>query len=122
MTGGGFGGCTITMVEANKKDKIMEEMKRQYKVKTGIDCDIFATTPCEGAHVVSKNENKKKSCTCGSKSCSCSKNSNVSNSSSNSCCICSGLKNCISNHPYMWGFGVLAVIGGVAYAVAQKKR
>lgn len=116
MTGGGFGGCTITMVEANKKDKIMEEMKRQYKEKTGIDCDIFATTPCEGAHVIS---NKKCECKHEKHSCESCKKSSCRSGSCNNCCV---IKDSFNEHPIIWITGVLAVVGCVAYAVAQRKH
>ncbi len=52
MTGGGFGGCTVTLVESDKLDSVMESIAQQYEAKTGIAPAMFATRPSQGAHVV----------------------------------------------------------------------
>ena len=52
MTGGGFGGCTITLVEKAKEQELMDHLKKQYKEIKGKDCIVFATRPAEGAHVI----------------------------------------------------------------------
>ena len=42
MTGGGFGGCTISLVEGGGKEvNIMENIQRTYKEKSGFDCKPF---------------------------------------------------------------------------------
>jgi len=52
MTGGGFGGCTVTLVAADRADAIAEQMHNAYKETTGIEPAIFATRPAEGARAV----------------------------------------------------------------------
>lgn len=49
LTGGGFGGCTVTLVKKDASQKLMEYLKEQYKAKTGTDCICFETSPAEGA-------------------------------------------------------------------------
>ena len=52
LTGGGFGGCTVTLVEKDKAPALMEYLKKEYKAKTGIECECFETTPGPGARVL----------------------------------------------------------------------
>ena len=52
LTGGGFGGCTVTLVEKDKVQALMEHLKKEYKAKTGKDCDCFETSPGPGARVL----------------------------------------------------------------------
>lgn len=56
MTGGGFGGCTVTLCQSSEKDNIMREMAKQYKEQTGLECTIFATKPGQGAHIIDTSE------------------------------------------------------------------
>ncbi len=49
MTGGGFGGCTVSLVETDKIDQISAAIADSYKKKTGIEATIFATHPAQGA-------------------------------------------------------------------------
>lgn len=53
MTGGGFGGCTVSLVETTKVAAISKAISEQYKTKTGIEATIFATRPAQGAMVLS---------------------------------------------------------------------
>jgi galactokinase len=48
MTGGGFGGCTVSLVEAGKVDAFIESLRTAYKAATGIDATIFACSPGNG--------------------------------------------------------------------------
>ncbi|TWT84145.1 Galactokinase [Planctomycetes bacterium CA13] len=50
MTGGGFGGCTVTLVESTKVAEVTAEMEKQYQEKTGIEPHSFASRPAIGAH------------------------------------------------------------------------
>jgi galactokinase len=50
MTGGGFGGSTVTLCESNKAAAISETMAADYFKTTGIHPDIFASRPSQGAH------------------------------------------------------------------------
>jgi galactokinase len=52
MTGGGFGGSTVTLCESSKADAIIASMTQQYKDRTGIDPDIFTSRPSEGARLI----------------------------------------------------------------------
>jgi len=49
MTGGGFGGCTITLCDAQAVPALTEAIQAQYKVRTGCDPTIFTTAPGPGA-------------------------------------------------------------------------
>lgn len=52
ITGGGFGGCTITLVRKDRVDELMEALKTVYKEKFNKECDVFATTASAGARVL----------------------------------------------------------------------
>ncbi len=52
MTGGGFGGCTVTLVEADKASAAGDSLCRQYRERTGIEPTAFASRPARGARVV----------------------------------------------------------------------
>ncbi len=49
MTGGGFGGCTVSLVEAKAVDEIRETLIEGYRIGTGLDADVFVCSPSEGA-------------------------------------------------------------------------
>ena len=52
MTGGGFGGCTVTLVEAARAEAVMATVTRGYRLRTGRDCTTFTTRPAAGARLV----------------------------------------------------------------------
>jgi galactokinase len=52
MTGGGFGGCTVSLVETTKVAAVAEELMRRYREATGIDASALTSRPARGAHVV----------------------------------------------------------------------
>lgn len=52
MTGAGFGGCTVSLVEENKLEKFSETVTRLYKERTGIDPRLFVFTAGAGAHTI----------------------------------------------------------------------
>jgi galactokinase len=52
MTGGGFGGSTVTLCESQYTTTIIETMKKEYKHCTGIDAEIFSSRPSQGAHLL----------------------------------------------------------------------
>lgn len=54
MTGGGFGGCTVSLIQTAKTEAIIRTIRAAYKSATGIEADFFVTRPAQGAHVIKK--------------------------------------------------------------------
>jgi len=52
LTGGGFGGCTVTLVKKDKVASFMEYIQSEYLKQTGKVCDCFETSPGDGARIV----------------------------------------------------------------------
>ena len=52
MTGGGFGGCTVSLVEADAVDRASQIMIDGYRVATGLEAEIFACAPSDGAGLI----------------------------------------------------------------------
>ena len=52
LTGGGFGGCTVTLVRTEAVERVGRRIGEEYKAKVGKDATIFATRPAAGARVV----------------------------------------------------------------------
>ena len=52
MTGGGFGGCTVTLVERKSVDKLINHLKDEYMKKFGQVCDCYTAAPSPGAGVI----------------------------------------------------------------------
>jgi len=52
MTGGGFGGCTISLIEASAIDKAAQILTDGYRIGMGRDVDIYVCAPSDGAHLV----------------------------------------------------------------------
>ncbi|MDA7506190.1 galactokinase [Akkermansiaceae bacterium] len=52
MTGGGFGGSTVTLCETKHAEEIGKILHQRYETKTGITPVIFATRPAKGAHLL----------------------------------------------------------------------
>ena len=52
LTGGGFGGCTVTLVESSHAAGLMSYLTHEYKSRTGRDCFCFQTSPAMGARLV----------------------------------------------------------------------
>jgi galactokinase len=50
LTGGGFGGCTVNLVQKDEAATFAETLKVRYKTATGIDADIFICHASDGAH------------------------------------------------------------------------
>ena len=49
MTGGGFGGCTVNLVEANLVDEFAAALSREYELTTGISPEIYVCRASDGA-------------------------------------------------------------------------
>ncbi|MFD0895110.1 galactokinase [Luteolibacter ambystomatis] len=54
MTGGGFGGSTVTLCESDKAKEIATVMRDRYLAETGLDPQIFASRPSQGAHLIGR--------------------------------------------------------------------
>lgn len=52
LTGGGFGGCTVNLVEAARAREFSENLRDGYKKATGIDADIYLCHASAGTHEV----------------------------------------------------------------------
>ncbi len=52
MTGGGFGGSTVTLCESRAASGIATILGVEYQKSTGITPQIFASRPSQGAHLV----------------------------------------------------------------------
>lgn len=58
MTGAGFGGCIVSLVKNDKIDSYIENVKREYKNKVGLEAEFYIATPGEGARKLGdENEN-----------------------------------------------------------------
>jgi galactokinase len=49
MTGAGFGGCTVSLVEVDQADRFVEKLHAAYKQKTGIEPVIYVCHASDGA-------------------------------------------------------------------------
>jgi len=52
MTGGGFGGCTVSLVCTKQLETVISSLTKQYESATGISPFCFASRPARGAHVI----------------------------------------------------------------------
>ncbi len=50
MTGGGFGGCVVALVEKHKTEQVISQIKQQYPAQTGLQPSIYLCTATDGAH------------------------------------------------------------------------
>lgn len=53
MTGGGFGGCTVSLVSTALASRIAETFHDRYKQRTGIEPTVFTSRPAQGARNLS---------------------------------------------------------------------
>jgi UDPglucose--hexose-1-phosphate uridylyltransferase len=51
LTGGGFGGCTITLVRADQAALVAATLSREYTRRTGKQTTPFLVRPAQGAHL-----------------------------------------------------------------------
>ena len=52
MTGGGFGGCTVSLVREEAIPTFIEQVGREYTEKTGLKADFYIAEIGDGAHRV----------------------------------------------------------------------
>lgn len=58
MTGAGFGGCTISLVETKKVAQVIENVKNEYKEHVGYDASFYTCKTSDGARSLTKEEIK----------------------------------------------------------------
>lgn len=52
MTGGGFGGCTVSLVKDEAIDNFKEQVGKNYEKRTGIKPDFYVAEIGDGAYRV----------------------------------------------------------------------
>jgi galactokinase len=52
MTGGGFGGCTVSLVRTDALERVVPAISGGYQKATGIEPTVFVTRPAEGARIL----------------------------------------------------------------------
>ena len=52
LTGGGFGGCTVTLVRAKDAETVRAAIGEAYHRRTGITAESFVSLPAEGAGLI----------------------------------------------------------------------
>lgn len=52
MTGAGFGGCAVALVEQDKVDAFCQFVAEKYQTETGFTANIYASKAAQGAHKV----------------------------------------------------------------------
>ena len=50
ITGGGFGGCTVSIVKNDAVDTFRKVLAEKYKEHCGLDAEFYVVEPGEGAH------------------------------------------------------------------------
>ena len=56
MTGAGFGGCAIALVETTKVDEVIEQVKKGYLEKIGYNADFYAVKTSDGTKKIGLEE------------------------------------------------------------------
>ena len=54
MTGGGFGGCTVSLIRTESLNSVIEFIHDRYFKETGIQAESFTSRPAQGAHVIAR--------------------------------------------------------------------
>ena len=49
LTGGGFGGCVVSVVEAEASDAFVAAIKTKYQARTGIAAEVYVCSTADGA-------------------------------------------------------------------------
>jgi galactokinase len=59
MMGGGFGGCTINLVKADRVEAFIEKMTTDYRSQFGIDLPCHVVVPQNGVEILKMEMGKK---------------------------------------------------------------
>jgi len=54
MTGGGFGGCAVALVQADKAEDVAAAVAREYEAEIGLDPELFVTRATDGTAVIAE--------------------------------------------------------------------
>ncbi len=54
MTGGGFGGCTVSLVQAQQAQDVERRLSAEYFRRTGIRPELFFSRPSDGARILER--------------------------------------------------------------------
>ncbi|MHB1686756.1 MAG: galactokinase [Ignavibacteriaceae bacterium] len=57
MMGGGFGGCTVNLIENDAIEEISKSVTEKYKQKFNLDANIYVTKISSGTNIISVKEN-----------------------------------------------------------------
>ena len=52
MTGGGFGGCTVSLVDTDAVAEVTHTLVEGYRIACGLDADVCVCSPSDGAGFV----------------------------------------------------------------------
>jgi galactokinase len=52
MTGGGFGGCTVSLVEAAAVERATQILLEGYRLATGLEAEVYVCEPSDGARLI----------------------------------------------------------------------
>ncbi len=55
MTGGGFGGCAIALIEADAAEALAENVGRKYQQQTRIEPEIYICAAGDGANIIEQS-------------------------------------------------------------------
>lgn len=54
MVGGGFGGCTLNLIERDRWEAVIERMTEAYQKETGIEASVYAVVADEGVSLLAE--------------------------------------------------------------------
>ena len=52
MTGGGFGGCTVTLVDNQRQDQLADRLLVEYRRQTGLEARVFVCKAVSGCYSI----------------------------------------------------------------------
>ena len=55
LTGGGFGGSTVSLIRSEVAQKIIDSMQKKYLRATGAQCSAILTRPSQGARILRRD-------------------------------------------------------------------